>query len=57
MGMERGFSHLEDDLRAVDFHLLSVAVFDGGVVALDPDVLHELRGEAGFSDAACVPVR
>jgi hypothetical protein len=45
MGREEGMdAHLENDLVAVDFHLLPVAVFDGGVVALNPDVLHELRG-------------
>jgi hypothetical protein len=42
-------SHLENDLVAINLHLLSVAVLDGGVIALYPDVLHELRGETALA--------
>lgn len=42
-------SHLENDLVAIHLQLLSVAVLDGGVVALYPHVLHELRGETALA--------
>lgn len=34
--------HFQHDLPAIDVDLLAVGVFDGGVIALDPDILDEL---------------
>lgn len=45
----------------IDFDLFPVGVFDGGVIALDPHILHELRWNLSellsMRLLSCVPVR
>lgn len=45
--------HFQHDLTAVHIDLLAVRVLDCRVIAVDPDVLHELRCETAFPYAAC----
>lgn len=46
----RSIENLEHALLAVDLALLSVGIFDGGIVLLDKDTLHEENGDGRFAD-------
>lgn len=45
--------HFEHDLPSIHVDLFPVRIFDGRVVAFDPDILHELGGEAAFTHSSC----
>jgi len=44
-------SHLENDLLAVNLHLLPVAVLDRRIITLNPYILHELCSETALAYA------
>lgn len=48
------YSHFQHDLPASYVDLLSIRVFDGWIITLDPDILHKLCGETAFADSSCV---
>jgi len=46
-------SHFQHDLSAIHIDGFPVGIFDGRVVAFDPDILHELGCETAFANPAC----
>jgi len=45
--------HLQHHLSPVNIDLLAVGVFNGGIIALNPDILNELGRKTAFAHATC----